>query len=154
MADLVLAAVVATLGAVLLAGGGDINLGAGYDRIGPRFFPYAVGAGLVLLGAFLALASAIGRTRKRDDETPATAGIDWSPPGLIGIALLLNVLLLDRAGFVVACSIQFWLVARAFRSNRPIRDALTAVTLSFVVYFAFSRGLGVSLPAGILAGLS
>ena len=50
-------------------------------------------------------------------------------------------------------ALQFWLVARAFRSRRPGRDFLIAVALSLIVYLAFSRGLGLPLPAGILEGL-
>ena len=51
-------------------------------------------------------------------------------------------------------SMQSWLVARAFRSNKPIRDALIAMLLAITTYYAFSRGFGLSLPAGILADIS
>jgi len=68
--------------------------------------------------------------------------------------LLLNLALLERAGFVIASSVQFWLAARAFHSNRPARDAVVGVLLSAIVYFAFSRLLGLTLPAGILERFS
>jgi len=47
--ELVLALAIVALGVFLLIGVSKIRLGAGYDRIGPRFFPYAVAAGLLLL---------------------------------------------------------------------------------------------------------
>jgi len=155
VADLVLGIVVAALGGLLLAGAREISFGAGYDHIGPRFFPYAVGAGLIVLGALLAMRSLIGRTPMAETEDiGAPEAVDWLPLGLLGAALLLNILLLDRAGFVIASMAQFWLVARAFRSRKPVRDALVALLLSVIVYYAFSRGLGLSLPAGILADIS
>jgi len=44
----------------------------------------------------------------------------------------------------------FWLVARAFGSRRPARDAVVAVLLSVLVYQAFTRGLGLTLPSGVI----
>jgi putative tricarboxylic transport membrane protein len=153
--DFILAAVVAALGLLLLVGAREIRFGAGYDRIGPRFFPYVVAGGLIALGALLA-ASALRRKRGGEaEEVPASEdGISWLPLGLLGSALLLDALLLERVGFVVASTAQFWLTARAFKSRRPIRDAVVALVLSLTVYYAFSRGLGLSLPPGILESLS
>ncbi len=207
-AELALAAVVAGLGVLLLAGVGGIGLGAGYDQVGPRFFPYAVAAGLLLLGALVAWA-ALGQRRTDlketskehvgfgngnclPEETRSTsviidpdaeggetqpgagaeesaagedtgaakvdkmvevAKVEWKPLGWIALALALNLALLERAGFMIAAAVQFWLVARAFHSTKPARDAVVAVGLSVVVYYAFSEGLGLSLPPGILRGI-
>jgi hypothetical protein len=79
--------------------------------------------------------------------------VDWKPLGWIALALALNLALLERAGFVIAASVQFWLVARAFHSTKPVRDAVVALGLSLVVYYAFSEGLGLNLPPGFLGEL-
>ena len=41
-----MAIAVVALGVYLASGSQKIRIGAGYDRIGPRFFPYLVATGL------------------------------------------------------------------------------------------------------------
>ena len=145
------AASVVIVGLLLLAGVRGIAPGAGYDRIGPRFFPIVTATGMILLGAVLAIAA---RRRRRPVESAAEpVPLNLVPFGYFALAFVLFIVLLDRAGFVIAAALQFWLVARAFRSRRPARDLLIAVALSLIVYLAFSRGLGLPLPAGILEGV-
>jgi putative tricarboxylic transport membrane protein len=157
---MVLACGVFALGVFLLAGVSSIRTGSGYDRIGPRVFPYAVGIGLFVLAAWTAVAALQAKEdAKTAAETEASEKdkvppLNWISFSYLAVALLLNLALLDRAGFIIACSIQFWLAARAFHSKRPVRDAVVAIVLSTVVYFAFSNLLGLTLPAGILEGIS
>jgi putative tricarboxylic transport membrane protein len=63
------------------------------------------------------------------------------------------VLLLMPAGFIIAATVLFVLVARAFSSRRMLRDAVAGLLLALIVYFSFTAGLGLVLPKGILAGL-
>jgi len=151
---------IALLGVILGAGSFGIPFGAGYDRIGPRFFPSLVAAGLVLLGAWLA-AEALRARKSPPHEKRAVAtaeekssGADirtnWRALGTLGAALLLGLALLERGGFVIAASALVWLAARSFGRERPARDAGIAVALSILVYLAFTRGLGLTLPAGVL----
>ncbi len=142
---------VAALGVCLAVGSAGISLGTGYDRIGPRFFPYLVAIGLVMLGSWLAVAAIRGNRAKpaAGENAELILRINWQALGYLGLALLLNLVLLERAGFVISSSVLFWLVARAFHSRRPARDATVAVLLSLLVYFAFTRGLGLILPLGI-----
>jgi putative tricarboxylic transport membrane protein len=51
--ELIIALPTLALGLLLLSGIPSIAVGAGYDRIGPRAFPYAVATGLILLAAVL-----------------------------------------------------------------------------------------------------
>jgi putative tricarboxylic transport membrane protein len=44
------------------------------------------------------------------------------------------------------------LIARGFGSRRPVRDLGIAVALSVVVFYVFTLGLGLSLPAGPWGG--
>lgn len=143
------------LGAIVLLGTRSIEFGSGYDRIGPRFFPYGVAAGLGTIGSWLALRPPPRAQGYDEDGAPVVAGgpLNWASLGYLGLAFVLQLALLDRAGFVIAGSLQFILVARAFHSRRPVRDALVGVLLCTTVYVAFSRGLGLTLPAGVLEGL-
>ena len=71
---------------------------------------------------------------------------------LLAAAVALHVVLLERAGFVIAAAVLFWLAARAFDPRHPLRDGVFAVVLSAAAYVVFARVLQLSLPAGVLAG--
>jgi putative tricarboxylic transport membrane protein len=70
---------------------------------------------------------------------------------LIIAGILLDVLFIERAGFVLASIPLFWLTARAFDRIHPVRDAIAAATLAAGTYLLFARLLQISLPAGVLA---
>src|SRR5919106_5412383 len=65
-AQLAAAGAAMALGALLLVGARGISFAAGYDRIGPRFFPYSVGVGLIALGVALGAALVLGRGAERE----------------------------------------------------------------------------------------
>lgn len=146
---------IVALGAIVLLGTRHIEFGSGYDRIGPRFFPYGVGIGLVALGAWLTLRPPPrSQGLDEDDATGMDVGLlNWTSLAYLGLGFVLQVLLLERAGFVITVSLQFVLVARAFHSRRPLRDALVGVILCTTIYVAFSKGLSLTLPGGVLEGL-
>lgn len=72
---------------------------------------------------------------------------------LILAAAVLDVVLLERLGFVVASMALFWCTARAFDRRHPLRDAGLAGLLSLAAYALFARLLDIDLPAGVFAGL-
>lgn len=149
LSDLAVGLVAVGLGICLALGGLTIRLGSGYDRIGPRFFPYLVAAGQIVTGSWLAIAA---RKRKRTEDRHART--KWSPLVWLGGGLLLSLVLLEPAGFVLSSSVLFCLVARSFRSARFVRDAGVALLLSTLVYIAFTKGLGLVLPAGVFGWFS
>ncbi len=149
-ADLLLGGGAILLGLVLVAGAFGIDTGFGYDRIGPRTAPYGVALGLLLLGGAL-VAPTLRASRRPDVQ--AAAPLRSGALGWLALAGVLFLALAGRAGFIAAASLQFWLVARAFSANRPLRDGVVAVLLAATVYAAFSRGLGLALPAGLLESL-
>lgn len=149
-ADTVLGSAAVVLGLVLAGGALAIGAGFGYDRIGPRTMPYGVALGLLLLGGAL-LVPAL--RRRPDTDVAMSAALQWRALGVLALAGALFLLLAGRAGFILAASLLFWLVARAFGNHRPLRDAAAAVLLSIVVYVAFARGLGLALPSGPLEAL-
>jgi putative tricarboxylic transport membrane protein len=71
---------------------------------------------------------------------------------LIAAGVAAHLALAERAGFVIAAAVLFWLTARAFDGRHPIRDAVFAIGLSAGAYVLFARVLDLTLPAGVLEG--
>ena len=60
------------------------------------------------------------------------------------------MLLAESAGFIVAAAVLFWLVARAFDTRHPARDAVCALGVAAGSYALFDYALELPLPAGVL----
>jgi len=71
---------------------------------------------------------------------------------LLAAGAALYLISAERAGFVIASTVLFWLTARAFDDRHAIRDAVAAAGVATASYLLFARVLDVSLPAGIMAG--
>jgi putative tricarboxylic transport membrane protein len=110
-------------------------------------YPLLVLAGLAIT-ALVAAVTAIGAHKPATDSFRAGR----KAIALIAAGIVLDLVLLERAGFVIASTALFWLTARAFDSSRPARDALFALGVSICVYLLFARALQLMLPAGVLAG--
>jgi putative tricarboxylic transport membrane protein len=115
--------------------------------VGTEPYPWIVILGLVLSG----LASVREVLRSKLGSTPGVR-IGAVPLALVGAGVVLHLLLAERAGFVVAAAVLFWLTARAFDPRHPVRDLLFAVGLSLGSYVLFARVLQLTLPPGLLAG--
>jgi putative tricarboxylic transport membrane protein len=69
------------------------------------------------------------------------AGAAWVTGGLVGVAVLINVI-----GFVLSGALLFVCAARGFGSRHPLRDLAIGIALTLPIYWLFNAGLGVSLP--------
>jgi putative tricarboxylic transport membrane protein len=69
-------------------------------------------------------------------------GAAWVTGGLVAMSVLIVHL-----GFVLSAALLFALSARGFGSRHPLRDVAIGVALTLPVYWIFTSGLGVSLPA-------
>ncbi len=119
----------------------------------------------ILIGLLItATLSAGGLVRERWSAAKAggqTVGVPaghyegggWPAVLLVALAGLVDLLLLDRAGFVLASTALFWLTARAFDRTHPARDAVLAFGMAVASHVLFARLLQVSLPPGLLAGV-
>jgi putative tricarboxylic transport membrane protein len=107
-------------------------------------YPLIVLAGVVLCG--LGAARGVLRSARL---AVATSG-RFVPLASMALGIVLNVLLLERVGFVIAAAVLFWLTARTFDPRHPTRDALYALAVSIASYVLFARVLQLQLPSGIL----
>jgi putative tricarboxylic transport membrane protein len=71
--------------------------------------------------------------------------------GVVGTVVVF-VAALDPVGWLISAAFLFWGVSRALGSRRPLFDIAVAFALSAVAQLAFSGGLGLHLPPGILEG--
>lgn len=149
--DLCVAGGVLALAALTLWAAGAIPESPIYAQVGPRAVPYAIAGLLLVLGAgltFVALRG--GWSHALEDDPPPT---NWRAVTLMLAGLAANLALIAPFGFALAASVQFVLVAAAFGSVWPARDAGVALVLTLAVWFAFTELLGVNIGAGLLEGL-
>ena len=154
-AELALAVGVVVLGALVVWKTTEIRLTAVSSRVGPRVIPYIVGAGLVATGCWLAIEVLRGHLAQPDagedaEDVDVTLPTDWTTVGIIAASLVVYLLLIERAGFIIASSLLFFGAAFGMGSRRIFRDIAIAVALSVGAYVLFTRGLSLRLPKGWL----
>lgn len=117
-----------------------------YAHIGPGLPVTLIGAGLILLGLILALQIRAGvRFEEQEAEDVAEDHrVSHRALALAAAGCALPMLTMPRLGFVVTCTLSFWLITRAFRSRRGALDLLIGAVVSLVAWFVFGR-LGVQL---------
>jgi len=116
-----------------------------YAKVGPTIFPYLTAAGLAVMAVFLVAFAFRGGWQPEDEkEVP----VDWGPVAFITAGLVLNVGLIGTLGFTLASTILFVLVAWAFGSRNPLRDAAIGFAFALVSFFGFAKALGVNIGGG------
>ena len=144
-AEIALSLGVVVLGAGMAGVTGTLPSEGGYAGIGPNFIPALVASGITALGLWLAFEAVTGgwRRREKDPAAFATAPFAWISAGLFA-----HMAMIGTAGFVLAGSVLFAMVARGFGSRRTVRDACLGIVLALAIYLFFVKLLNVSLPAG------
>ncbi len=154
--ELLLAVAAVVFGIAIAWEATRIHLTPAYAKVGPRAIPYIVGVGLVVVGIWLAVEALTGRaaapTTESEDADPTLPTV-WRTVGMLTVALVAYLLLIERGGFVVASAVLYAGAAFAMGSRRVIRDVATGIVLALVLYVGFTRGLDLRLPAGLLDGV-
>ena len=157
LGEAILSGAVVLFGLLVIWQTTQIRLTPAYSRVGPRVIPYIVGAGLVIIGLWLLYTALSGRWQTSgsadSEDVDPTLPTDWQTVGLLAVALLAYLFLLEPAGFVVASTVLFTGAAFAMGSRRTPRDFISGLVMALVLYVGFTRGLDLQLPAGILAGI-
>ena len=152
-AELVLSLAVLALGIAVAVGASQLSGAGGYARVGPNVAPAVIAVGLILLGTWLTYETLSGGWRNAIPDDPATRGEHRFHAGAfiwVSLGLLLQMLLIHRAGFVIAQAALFACVARGFGSAKLPRDFAIGLILGLAVFLFFVKFLNVNLPAGWL----
>ncbi|WP_432497728.1 tripartite tricarboxylate transporter TctB family protein [Kineococcus gypseus] len=136
------------------------------DGPGPRFFPvlvlvlaWVVAVGLALDAVRERRAARAGRglghgAAEEDgggDGEAGTAPTDWRSVALVAGTFAVFTAVLVPLGWLVAGTWLFWGTAQALGSRRRLFDLGVALAVASVVQLVFGAGLGLNLPAGVLA---
>ncbi|MBK1787727.1 tripartite tricarboxylate transporter TctB family protein [Prauserella cavernicola] len=150
---------------------------------GPQLFPTIIAIACVVFAVLLAvdvlrrpepaLVATPGSTTDTtptatDTDTPTAEDSDDTPVeeppatrprsnyralfGVVG-TIVVFIAVLNPLGWLISGAWLFWGIARALGSRRVVFDLFLAVAISSIVQLAFSAGLGLNLPPGILAGV-
>jgi putative tricarboxylic transport membrane protein len=154
LAQLGLAALLVVVGAYTFYDATTLRIGFG-DPVGPRVFPYVIGAVTVLLGLLLVVATLRGDVPEGEggEDVDLRQPADWvTVLKLVGV-LLFTVLTITFLGWAISGALLFVGSAWSLGSRTLVRDVIVGLVLSVVSWYAFHEGLGVILPAGILDGV-
>lgn len=123
--------------------------------ISPKVFPYAIAILLISLSVILMIKIIRGDVAVPEgmEAGEAVEASDYKTFGLVLASLLAFLLLVERAGFVIAASVTFFGITVAFNNKNHGRAAIFGTLFITVVYLSFTKLLNVPLPAGILKGL-
>ena len=123
--------------------------------ISPKLFPYLVSVLLMLLSTILFIQVLRGDLAVPEGLEPGDKieKSDLRTFLTVLASLFAYLLLIERAGFVIANSVTFVGISYSFGNKKLLKAAGIAVLLSTIIYFSFTKFLHVALPAGIFKGL-
>ncbi len=124
------------------------GLGPTSAVVGPALFPYLIAAGLVIVGASLLREAVFGHIAHEGGFE-----LDWRAVGLVSAGLVVQMLLLESLGWIVATTVLFLAATLAFGSRRLVLDVGIGVVLTSLAFVMFNYGLGLNLPGGVVADM-
>lgn len=125
------------------------------DPVGPRVMPLIVGGLLLVCAVFLAINVLKGGHGEAEEgeDVDLSHPSDWKTIVPLLGAFILNILLIDTVGWVISGTLLFWGSVWALGSRKYLRDGLISIVLAVATFYGFYLGLGIHLPAGLLAGV-
>ncbi|MCT9871480.1 tripartite tricarboxylate transporter TctB family protein [Paenarthrobacter sp. YAF11_1] len=125
------------------------------DPVGPKTVPFIVSGLLIVCAILLAINVLRGGKGEAEggEDVDLAHPADWKTVLPLAGAFILNILLIDWAGWVISGTVLFWGSVLALGSRRYIRDFLISVALALLTFYGFYLGLGIALPAGLLEGI-
>ncbi|AXB41471.1 tripartite tricarboxylate transporter TctB family protein [Amycolatopsis albispora] len=141
-------------GIALTAGTLTMEVPSSAAAPGPRLFPAVVAVACVVFAVLLGI-DVLRRPEPAETGDGDKTRIRSNHRALAGAVgtLVVFIAALDPLGWLLSGALLFWGVARALGSRRPAFDAVLSIAISSAVQLAFSAGLGLNLPPGLLAGV-
>jgi putative tricarboxylic transport membrane protein len=138
------------LGVFALVDATTITVPGSTNVIGPRAFPYAVGALLVVTGIAVLIGLARGRhgTAEEGEDIDTELGTDWPRVAMLAASLLALVVLIEPVGWPIAATVLFGGAAWSLGARPLWRPLVVGAVLAVVTQVLFTQVLGVFLPAG------
>ena len=144
---------VLAIGALVLGGSFFLPTGGGYAQVGPGVVPRVVGVLLLVAGGFLLREALTGGFRGVDEEAEIHLPMNWVYFAWASGGIIAYGLTVEHLGFIIASTILFVMVARAFESTRWGLNIAVGALLAIIIFAIFNYGLGLMLPAGIFQKL-
>lgn len=125
------------------------------DVVGPKALPYAVAGILIVSSIALAITVLRGNLAEGEEgeDVDLSQPSDWKVLLPLLAAFVINILLINTAGWVISGTILFFGSAVALGSRRYVLTAIISVAMALGTFYGFYLGLGIKLPAGILSGV-
>ena len=140
------------LGLVVLYDTSKMLVPPGSGTVGPQIFPYVVSGFVIFisLGLFIQIFRGNLGIPEGTEFGEVVEKTDFKSLAMVAGSMLTYPLLIERAGFIIATSVVFFGVAFAYGAKNLLKNLAISLIFSLIVYFSFSKGLNVNLPAGIL----
>lgn len=110
-------------------------------RLGPGFFPRAIGVGLVVFTIYSLIADR--RERHADESTPNVPDIIVFTLLALGFVALLNLI-----GGLFAMIVYMLVALSVFNRGKHLSNVLISVLLPFAIFLMFDTWLNANLPQG------
>ena len=133
------AAALAAAGGYLAAGLSIAAPAGGYDLVGPRTFPLAIGAGLAVSALWIGCGAA-----RPAEPSP----MDWRAAAAAALFFLAYLACLGPLGYPLATTAFIFAESRALGSRAWRHDLAAGAFIAAGAYLAFRLLLGIRLPAG------
>jgi len=114
----------------------DLPIGSA-NRMGPGYFPIALSAILILLGAGIIL--------KAEDRGIAAAYVPWKAVALISLALAIFALTVRGLGMVASVALLVFISTFASRTTTLKRALMATIGITLFCILVFHYGLGLNI---------
>ncbi|CAN2219059.1 Protein of unknown function DUF1468 [Candidatus Nanopelagicaceae bacterium] len=140
------------LGIVVIFDSSRMLIPAGDEAVGPQVFPYLVGGFVIAIsiGLFIQILRGNLGVPEGTEFGEVIDKTDYKSLAMVAGSMLTYPILIERAGFIIASTVAFFGVSYAYGAKNLLKNLAISIIFSAIVYFAFSKGLNVNLPAGVL----
>jgi putative tricarboxylic transport membrane protein len=140
------------LGVFALVDATTITVPGSANVVGPRAFPYAVGALLVVTGVAVLVGLARGRhgSAETGEDVDTELGTDWPRVAMLVGSVLALIVLIEPLGWPIAATVLFAGAGWSLGARPLWRPVVVGAVLAVLTHTVFTQALGVFLPAGPL----